>query len=192
LPIVEILQGDVTGYISTNLISMTDGQVYFNTSLFNKGFRPAIDFGLSVSRIGSKAQWSAMREVSKSLRIDYLQYQELLQMSQIRTSGLSKEAEARLKRGTAMTFILSQDKHHPIPIEKQIMLLYALNKGVLDQLSGDQIKQFKDDFYPFVLASDPELALAMRSGKVLTPEVKEKLNQKLKEYFKNQTLQPTS
>jgi len=192
LPIVEILQGDVTGYISTNLISMTDGQVYFNTSLFNKGFRPAIDFGLSVSRIGSKAQWSAMREVSKSLRIDYLQYQELLQMSQIRTSGLSKEAEARLKRGTAMTFILSQDKHHPIPIEKQIMLLYALNKGVLDQLSGDQIKQFKDDFYPFVLASDPELAPAMRSGKVLTPEVKEKLNQKLKEYFKNQTLQPTS
>jgi len=186
LPIVEILQGDVTGYISTNLISMTDGQVYFNSSLFNKGTRPAVDFGLSVSRIGSKAQWSAMKDVSKSLRIEYLQYQELLQMSQIRSSGLSKEAEARLKRGAAMTALLNQDKNKPIPIEKQVLNLFALNKGVLDLLSQDQLKLFKDDFYQFILTSDPDLLTTLRKEKKITNEIKEKINQKLINYFDRQ------
>lgn len=186
LPIVEILQGDVTGYISTNLISMTDGQIYFNTTLFNKGTRPAVDFGLSVSRIGSKAQWAAMRDVSKSLRIEYLQYQELLQMSQIRTSGLSKEAEARLKRGAAMTLLLNQDKQKPLSIEWQILNLYALNKGLLDMLSTEQIKNFKENFFHFVLKSDASLIKSMREGKVLTNEIKDKINTKLKEYFEQE------
>lgn len=192
LPIVEILQGDVTGYISTNLISMTDGQIYFNTSLFNKGIRPAVDFGISVSRIGSKAQWNAMREVSKSLRIEYLQYQELVQMSQIRTSGLSKEAEARLKRGAAMTAILNQDKNQPIPIEQQIMMLYALNKGVLDFLSTEQLRRFKREFYPFALSTDPELIKSMRKEKNLTPEMKDKISLRLKEYFERESSQPVN
>src|SRR4030043_729908 len=129
LPIVDILQGDVTGYISTNLISMTDGQLYFSTSLFNKGFKPAIDFGLSVSRIGNKAQWKAMKELSKSLRLDYLQYKELLQMTQLRATGLSKEAEARLKRGGRISQLIAQDKNKPVSIEQQIIYLSALNKG---------------------------------------------------------------
>ena len=183
LPIVEILQGDVTGYISTNLISMTDGQTYFNTSLFNKGIRPAVDFGLSVSRIGSKAQWAAMREVSKSLRIEFIQYQELLQMSQIRATGLSKEAEARLKRGAAMTQVLIQDKNKPLPIEQQIMILYALNKGLFDPLSSEEIQKFKEDFYASVLNADPELVRLLRESKSLTPAIKEKLDQKLQQYF---------
>ncbi|MBI1977444.1 MAG: F0F1 ATP synthase subunit alpha [Candidatus Omnitrophica bacterium] len=187
LPIVEILQGDVTGYISTNLISMTDGQIYFNTGLFNKGVRPAVDFGLSVSRIGSKAQWAAMKEVTKSLRIDYLQYQELLQMSQIRTSGLSKAAEARLKRGAAMTAILKQDKNAPATMEQEIFILYALNKGILDLLSEEQIKQFKQEFYSFVLASEPGLIQLLRKERALTQEMKDKLNQKLKEYLEQKT-----
>lgn len=182
-PVVEILQGDVTGYISTNLISITDGQIYFNTNLFNKGLRPAIDFGLSVSRIGSKGQWEAMKEVSKSLRIDYLQYHELLQMSQIRTTALSKEAEARLKRGHAMTEILLQDKSQPVPIEKQVLLLCALNKGVLDNLPTDLIKKFKEEFYPFIEANDAALLAELRETKSLTSAVKEKFNHWLKEYF---------
>ncbi len=183
LPIVEILQGDVTGYISTNLISMTDGQVYFNSSLFNKGTRPAVDFGLSVSRIGSKAQWSAMKDVSKSLRIEFLQYQELLQMSQIRSAGLSKEAEARLKRGAAMTALLNQDKNKPIAIEKQVVNLFALNKGVLDLLSQDQLKMFKEDFYQYLLNTEPDLLKSLRKEKKITDPIKERLNIKLKEYF---------
>ncbi|MEI6631871.1 MAG: F0F1 ATP synthase subunit alpha, partial [bacterium] len=130
LPIVDILQGDVTGYIPTNLISMTDGQLYFSTSLFNKGFKPAIDFGLSVSRIGNKAQWPGIKGLSKTLRLDYLQYKELLQMTQLRTTGLSKEAESRLKRGEAINQLIIQDKNKPVALEEQIVYLYALSLGV--------------------------------------------------------------
>lgn len=189
LPIVEILQGDVTGYISTNLISMTDGQIYFNTSLFNKGIRPSVDFGLSVSRIGSKAQWAAMREVSKSLRIDYLQYQELLQMSQIRASGLSKEAEARLKRGAAMTQILIQNKNRPFSIDHQILILSALNKGFLDGLPPEQISEFKEKIYSFVSELDPELLLEMKKTKSLTAELKERLIGRVQKYFQGPNFQ---
>jgi len=183
LPIIEILQGDVTGYISTNLISMTDGQIYFNSSLFNKGIRPAVDFGLSVSRIGSKAQWPAMREVSKSLRIEYLHYQELLQMSQIRTSGLSKEAETRLKRGAALTAVLNQDRHVPQMVEGEIFILYALNRGLLDSLTADQIKKFKMEFFQFASAKAPALIQTLRKEKKLTQEIKAGIDQQLKDYF---------
>ena len=185
LPIVDILQGDMTGYISTNLISMTDGQIYFNSGLFNKGIRPAVDFGLSVSRIGNKAQWSAMRDVSKNLRLEFVQYQELLQMSQIRATAVSKEAESRLKRGAALTEILVQDKNKPLPIEQQIMVLYALNKGLLDPLTADQIRKFKFEFYEVMLSSEPTLMQMLRESKKLSPELKEKMDKKLEEYFRN-------
>jgi len=184
LPIVEILQGDLTGYIPTNLISMTDGQLYFSTSLFNKGFKPAIDFGLSVSRIGNKAQWSAMKNLSKSLRLDYLQYKELLQMTQLRTSGLSKEAEARLKRGEAINQLIIQDKNKPIAIEEQIIYLYALNKGILDKLSIQQIKRFKQEIFSFVNKFYPEYAQLIRKEKELTQDIAIKLEACLKEYLK--------
>lgn len=186
LPIVEILQGDVTGYISTNLISMTDGQIYFNTVLFNKGVRPAVDFGLSVSRIGSKAQWPAMRAVSKSLRIDFVQYQELIKMAQLRAAGLSKEAEARVKRGAAMTQVLIQDKNRPLSMEQQILMLSALGKGVLDDLSEEKVEHFKEGFHRFVLDSDPDLLRSLRESKSLTPETQERLGQKFEGYLRTQ------
>lgn len=184
LPIVEILQGDVTGYISTNLISMTDGQIYFSTALFNKGIKPAIDFGLSVSRIGSKAQWPAMRDLSKSLRLDYLQYKELLQMTQLRTTGLSKEAELKLKRGEVINQLIVQDKNKPIPMEVQIIYLYALNKGLLDNLAIGQIKRFKDEISLFVHKKFPEYFKEIRERKELTDELKIKLEDCIKDYIK--------
>jgi F-type H+-transporting ATPase subunit alpha len=184
-PIVEILQGDVTGYISTNLISMTDGQLYFSTDLFKKGFKPAIDFGLSVSRIGNKAQWPAMKELSKSLRIDYLQYKELLQMTQLRTTGLSKEAEARIKRGEAINQLIIQDKNKPVSIEEQIIYLYALNRGILDNLPPSQIGQFKSDILLFVSKRYPGFASEVRSTQQLSDELKEKLKHCLQEYLKD-------
>ena len=183
-PIVEILQGDVTGYISTNIISMTDGQLYFSTPLFNKGFKPAIDFGLSVSRIGNKAQWPAMKQFSKTLRLDYLQYKELLQMTQLRTTGLSKEAEARLKRGEAINQLIIQDKNAPVSIEAQIVYLYALSKGILDTLSAAQIKQFKQDIFPFIKKRYPEFFPELRDKQELTDEHKVRLAAYLEEYFK--------
>ena len=150
LPIVEILQGDVTGFISTNLISMTDGQLYFSTALFNKGVKPAIDFGLSVSRIGSKAQWPAMKELSKTLRIDYIQYKELLQMTQLRATGISKEAQAKLKRGEVINELIVQDKNKPVVMEQQIICLHALNEGMLDNLSTSQVKIFKTSIFKYI------------------------------------------
>jgi F-type H+-transporting ATPase subunit alpha len=182
-PIVEILQGDVTGYIPTNLISMTDGQLYFSTALFNKGMKPAIDFGLSVSRIGNKAQWPAMKELSKTLRLDYLQYKELFQMTQLHATGLSKEAEVRLRRGEAINHLIVQDKNMPIPIEAQIVFLLALNKGYLDSLSGNQIKQFKEEILSFVNKRYPEYTLEVRKTHELSADLKQKLEDCLKEYL---------
>jgi F-type H+/Na+-transporting ATPase subunit alpha len=182
LPIVEILQGDLTGFIPTNLVSMTDGQLYFSTALFNKGFKPAIDFGLSVSRIGNKAQWPAMKALSKSLRLDYLQYKELLQMTQLRTTGLSKEAEKKLKRGEAINQLIIQDKNNPVPLEEQIIYLYALNKGILDNLSTGQIRRFKAEIPRYVNTNFSEYVSAVRETKEVGEAAKEKLESALKGY----------
>jgi len=182
-PIVEILQGDVTGYISTNLISMTDGQLYFSTSLFNKGFKPAIDFGLSVSRIGNKAQWPAMKELSKSLRLDYLQYKELVQMTQLRTTGLSKEAELKLKRGEVMNQLIIQDKNKPVSLEEQVIYLYALNKGMLDDISINQVKDFKRDILSFILKHHPQFCASLRNTRELDDELKNQLQEGFKKYL---------
>jgi len=183
LPIVDILQGELTGYILTNLISMTDGQLYFSTALFNKGFKPAIDFGLSVSRIGNKAQWPAMKALSKSLRLDYLQYKELLQMTQLRTTGLSKEAEARLKRGEAINQLIVQDKNKPVSLEEQVVYLYALNKGILDNLSVVQIRRFKHEIMDFIRSRHSDYVEVFRQARELTDELKVKLEACLKDYL---------
>jgi len=183
LPIVEILQGDVTGYIASNLISMTDGQIYFSTSLFNKGTRPAIDFGLSVSRIGNKAQWPAMKALSGQLRLEYIQYQELLQMTQLRTTGLSKEAEDRMRRGQAITQLLIQDKNKPLAMEAEIMYLFALSMGLLDTLSSSDVRKFKDTFVALVRKEFPDLFKEIRTSMILNDTSIEMLYEALNHYF---------
>lgn len=183
LPIAEVLQGDVTGFVSSNLISMTDGQTYFSSTLFNKGVRPAIDFGLSVSRIGNKAQWPAMKALSEKLRLEYIQYQELLQMTQLRTSGISKEAEDRLKRGQAITQLLIQDKNKPLSMEAEIIYLFALSLGILDNLSAADIKKFKDEFVAKASEWYPDLLSELRNSKVLTDSSIEKLYEALGRVF---------
>ncbi|MFA5118415.1 MAG: F0F1 ATP synthase subunit alpha [Candidatus Omnitrophota bacterium] len=183
LPIVEILQGDVTGYISSNLISMTDGQIYFSTQLFNKGVRPAIDFGLSVSRIGNKAQWPAMKALSGQLRLEYIQYQELLQMTQLRTTGLSKEAEDRMKRGQAITQLLIQDKNKPIEMESEVMFLFALSMGVLDTLSPADIQKFKNEFVGLVEKEFPNLFKEIRTTMIINDASIEMLYEAMNHYF---------
>jgi F-type H+/Na+-transporting ATPase subunit alpha len=186
LPIVEILQGDLTGYIPTNLISMTDGQLYFSAGLFNKGVKPAIDFGLSVSRIGSKAQWPAVKGLSKSLRLDYLQYKELLQMTQLRTTGLSKEAESRLRRGEAISQLITQDKNRPVSIEEQIIYLYSLNHSLLDNLSLAQIRQFRLNILAYVQQVKPEFCLKIRQSKDLSEDLRVMLEEVLTAYLKEE------
>lgn len=184
LPIVEILQGDITGYIPTNLISMTDGQVYFDTALFYKGFKPAIDFGLSVSRIGSKGQWPAMKELSGTLRLDYIKYQELLKMTRLKTISLSKEAERTLKRGEVITQLIVQDKNNPVSVEKQVLYLYALKLKVLDELSLPEVIEFKEKFPQLLQGKYSEVVTELKKTKTLSTAIKDKLNKALKEYFK--------
>ena len=182
-PIVEIQQGDVTGYISTNIISMTDGQIYFSTPLFNKGFRPAIDLGLSVSRIGSKAQWPVMKALSRNLRLGYLQYRELLQMTQLRATSLSKEAEKLLKRGEAITQLLIQPKNKPVEIEEQVIFLYALSLEILDNLSVLDINRFKDRFFSRLKEWQPDFTSTLRKVKILNDQSIEMLYNSLQQYF---------
>ncbi len=183
LPIIEILQGDVTGYVPTNLISITDGQVYFSTSLYNKGVKPPIDFGLSVSRIGNKGQWPAMKDVSKMLRLEYLQYQELLQMTQLRSGGISKDSEQRLKRGEALSQLLNQYKNRPISVPTQIFCLMALSAGHLDGLPADEIKKYRDEIRDFVHQEDPVALGELESTKRLSDANREKFGIYLKRYF---------
>lgn len=183
LAIVEILQGDVTGYIPTNLVSMTDGQIYFSTSLFKKGIKPPVDFGLSVSRIGNRAQWDAMKELSSDLRLGYLRYQELSQMSQLRVMAMSKEVGKQLKHGQAIEELIKQEKNTPIPIEHQILFLYALKLRVLDNLSPFLIKDFKNEIAKFVDRRYPELLEEIREKKKLTEFAKDQLDECMQRYF---------
>ena len=160
-----------------------DGQTYFSSALFNKGVRPSIDFGLSVSRIGNKAQWPAMKALSEKLRLEYIQYQELLQMPQLRTSGISKEAEERLKRGQAITQLLIQDKNKPLSMEAEIIYLFALSLGILDNLSAADIKMFQDEFVAKASEWYPDLLSELRNSKILTDSAIEKLYEALGRAF---------
>jgi F-type H+-transporting ATPase subunit alpha len=181
-PIVEILQGDLTGYIPTNVISMTDGQLYFSTDLFKKGFMPAIDFGLSVSRIGNKAQWSAMREVSKTLRLDYIQYKELVKVTQMQSSGISPEAQAKLKRGEAINSLINQYRNAPVSLEAQIVYLTTLNLGLLDNLAKEQIQRFREEIHGYISKRYPQFFGELRKGKKMTDEMRGNLEKCLKDY----------
>jgi F-type H+-transporting ATPase subunit alpha len=125
-----------------------------------------------------------MKELSKSLRLDYLQYKDLLQMTQLRTSGISKEAEARLRRGEAINQLIIQDKNKPISIEEQIVYLYALSRGVLDNLSAVQIKQFKKEIMPFIEKIQPGTCADLRNTQELSQDIKAKIETSLKQYLK--------
>ncbi len=131
LPIVETLQGDFAGYIPSNIISMTDGQIFLNTMLFGEGFKPAIDMGLSVSRIGSKVQWPAMKKPTGMLKLDFIRYKELEKLTRIK-AGVSAEVEARLAAGRTLEEFLKQDENAPVALENQVIALYALQNGFLE------------------------------------------------------------
>lgn len=182
-PIIETLQGDLTSFIPNNIVSMTDGQIFFDSALFYKGIKPAIDFGLSVSRIGNKAQWKGMRKFSKDIRLEYLQYRELLKMTRLRTSGLSDDAKARLKKGEIITQLMGQDKYQPVPLIGEIMYLFALNHGMLDALTFAHIKRFKEEIFQFVKDKNPGLIEEISSTQDVTEENEKQLGEALLEFF---------
>ena len=148
LPIIETQAGDVSGYIPTNVISITDGQIYLEPELFNAGVRPAINVGISVSRVGGNAQIKAMKQVAGKLRGDLQQYRELLTFAQFGTE-LDKISQAQLDRGVRLTEILKQNQYEPLPVEKQVLIIYAGNRGYLDEFRVDQIQAYEKRLYDY-------------------------------------------
>jgi F-type H+-transporting ATPase subunit alpha len=156
LPIIETKANDISAYIPTNVISITDGQIFLETDLFNAGQRPAVNVGLSVSRVGGSAQSRAMRQVAGSLRLDLAQFRELAAFSQF-ASDLDKATRSRIDRGQRLTEILKQPQYAPVPVEKQVMIIYAATNGYLDDVSLDKVVEWEAAFYRFMDASHPEI-----------------------------------
>jgi F-type H+-transporting ATPase subunit alpha len=183
LPIAETLQGDITGFVQSNLVSMTDGQIYVSSSLFHEGFKPAIDLGLSVSRIGSKVQSEALRQVSESMRLDYAQYKELLRLMRIRTR-LSTEIAERMRRGEALTQLLMQEAHKPIDETTMIVLFYAFKRKILEILSGEGLNTFCAQIMEHLELTRPKVLKDLSLQRQLTVEVRDELDRAFVEFFR--------
>jgi F-type H+-transporting ATPase subunit alpha len=166
LPVIETQAGDVAAYIPTNVISITDGQIYLETDLFNSGIRPAVNVGLSVSRVGGKAQIKAMRQVAGTLRLELQQYRELAAFAQF-GSDLDKATQAQLNRGRRLTEILKQHQYSPLPFAKQILIISAGTTGALDDLAVEDLRAFENALYGYVDAMNPGLLKAIEEKKVL-------------------------
>lgn len=183
LPIADTLQGDIAGYIQTNLISMTDGQIYTSAALFNEGFKPAVDLGLSVSRIGSKVQSPAIKEVSSKLQYEYAQFKELQKLTKLR-ARISDEIVKKINRGQTLTEILIQPANSPISEIDTILLFYAFNKGILDGLDSDKILKFEKNIVDFISERNPGLIKEIETKNALTDGIREALNILFIDYFK--------
>jgi len=183
LTIIETLQGDITGYIQTNLISMTDGQIYISTALFREGFKPAIDLGLSVSRIGSKVQSPAIKEVSAGLRLEYAQYREMLRLTKLRTR-LSAEALDKMLRGEVLRELFVQPNNQPISEAEEIVLFYAFKRKILEILPQSTLKKFIEGFFKYFSSNYPLLIECLRTERDLSEGVKEELDKVFVEFFR--------
>ncbi len=183
LPIIETQAGDVSAYIPTNVISITDGQIYLETDLFHSGVRPAVNVGLSVSRVGGSAQIKAMKKVAGTLRLDLAQYRELAAFAQF-GSDLDAATQKQLTRGARLVEILKQPQYSPLPVEKQIVIIYAGTNGYLDDLPLEKVKDFEEGLYRFVENNYPEIFTEIVEKKDLTDELKEKMNKAIEEFKK--------
>ncbi|MBM3173749.1 MAG: F0F1 ATP synthase subunit alpha [Chloroflexi bacterium] len=175
LPIIEIQAGDLSAYIPTNVISITDGQIYLETDLFNTGVRPAPNAGLSVSRVGGNAQTRAMRQVAGKLRLDMAQYRELATFAQFGTSDLDKATLSQLQRGQRITEILKQPQYSPMPLDKEVTILYAVTNGYLDDVPVDKIAAFEQNFHRFMETNHPDIGQRIAKDKEIKKETEEML-----------------
>src|SRR5690242_2655358 len=180
LPIIETQAGDVSAYIPTNVISITDGQIYLETDLFNQGVRPAVNVGLSVSRVGGSAQIKAMRQVAGSLKLELAQYRELAAFAQF-GSDLDKATQAQLNRGQRLVEVLKQGQYSPLPFSKQILVIFAGTSGALDDLPIEQIRDFEAELYRYVESTNPGLLSTIMEKKVLDDSIKAEMTKVIKQ-----------
>jgi len=181
LPIIETQAGDVAAYIPTNVISITDGQIYLESDLFYAGIRPAINVGLSVSRVGGAAQIKAMKQVAGRLRLDLAQYRELAAFAQF-GSDLDRATQARLARGERMVEILKQGQYVPMPVEEQVVVIYAGVNGFLDDIEVEKVQAFEAEFLKYLRSSHPDLLKDIREKKELTDAITSRLNKAIHEF----------
>ncbi len=172
LPVIETQAGDISAYIPTNVISITDGQIYLEADLFNSGVRPAVNVGLSVSRVGGNAQIKAMRQVAGTLRLDLAQYRDLAAFAQFGTEQLDKATQAQLARGQRLVEILKQDQYQPLPVEKQVLIIYAAANRYLEDLEVSQCRQFELEMYPFIETNYNGLLKSIREKKAFDDEIR--------------------
>jgi len=185
LPIIETQANDLSAYIPTNVISITDGQIFLEADLFNAGIRPAINAGLSVSRVGGSAQRRAMRQVAGRLRLELAQYRELQAFAQFGTSELDPATRRQLERGQRLTEVLKQGLYSPYSLEKEVEILYAAVNGYLDDVPVDRIAAFEEAFLRFMEASHPDIGAEIREKLTLSPELEEKLAAAVREFKEN-------
>jgi F-type H+-transporting ATPase subunit alpha len=180
LPIIETQAGDVSAYIPTNVISITDGQIYLETDLFNQGVRPAVNVGLSVSRVGGSAQIKAMRQVAGTLKLELAQYRELAAFAQF-GSDLDKATQAQLNRGQRLVELLKQNQFSPLPFSKQILIIFAGTGGFLDDLPVNQVRDFERELYKYVDATQGGLLRTIMEKKILDDALKAQLTDVIKQ-----------
>ncbi len=183
LPIIETQAGDVSAYIPTNVISITDGQIYLESDLFYRGIRPALNVGLSVSRVGGAAQTKAMKKVAGPLRLDLAQFRELEAFSQFATD-LDENTKKQIDRGRRVVEILKQPQYAPMSMENQVAVLYAATKGYIDQVPADQVRAWEDGFHSFLHQKHETLMTRLREKKVLEPEIEEGLKKAIESWNK--------
>jgi F-type H+-transporting ATPase subunit alpha len=181
LPIIETQAGDLSAYIPTNVISITDGQIFLEADLFNQGVRPAINVGNSVSRVGGSAQIKAMRQVAGSLRLDLAQYRELAAFAQF-GSDLDPATQKQLNRGKRLTEILKQPQYRPLKVEQQVAIIFAATNGYLDSVAVERLRAYEEGLYRVLETRHPGVLSSIAEKKVLDDDVKKALNGALEEY----------
>ena len=174
LPIIETQAGDVSAYIPTNVISITDGQIYLETEMFNSGFRPAINAGLSVSRVGGAAQIKAIKKIAAPIRVELAQYRELAAFAQF-GSELDADTKEKLDQGERIREILKQPQYQPMPVEKQVIIIYAATKKYLLDIPTEDVLRFESELFEFIDTKYPEIPESIRTTKVLEEDVEKKL-----------------
>ena len=180
LPIIETQAGDVSAYIPTNVISITDGQIYLETEMFNSGFRPAINAGLSVSRVGGAAQIKAMKKIAAPIRVELAQYRELASFAQF-GSELDASTKEQLAQGERIREVLKQPQYQPMPVEYQVIIIYAATKKYLLDIPTNQVLDFEKELFKFIDTKYPEIPASIREAKQMTPETEELLKKAIEE-----------
>ena len=183
LPIIETQAGDVSAYIPTNVISITDGQIFLETEMFNAGFRPAINAGLSVSRVGGSAQIKAMKKIAGTIRTDLAQYRELASFAQF-GSDLDADTKERLAQGERIKEMLKQPQYQPMPVEYQVIIIYAAVKKLILDIPTEDILRFEQGLFDYINTKYPEIPESIKTEKVLTEANEELLKKAIDEYKK--------